>query len=56
LHLELSDLDKALICEKLAQADQHLIDGACEALQLLDVSAYIMRRVTGQVVEGVMSH
>jgi replication factor C subunit 2/4 len=52
----LKDLDKALICEKIAQAEQHLIDGASEALQLLDVSAYIMRRLTGQVVEGVMSH
>lgn len=70
---ELSDLDKALICEKIAevtrrtpsdyytlsllmlnavaryfvsQADQCLVDGSCEALQLLDVAAFIMRRLT----------
>lgn len=70
----LSDVNKALICEKLAQvcniyisslilqeaitltrnscvffyfaqADQCLIDGACEALQLFDVAAYITRRL-----------
>lgn len=40
-----SSLDKALICEKLAQAENCLIDGASEALQLLDVSAFIMRRL-----------
>lgn len=41
----LSDLDKALICEKIAVADQSLVDGASEALQLLDVASFIMRRV-----------
>jgi replication factor C subunit 2/4 len=44
-HISLSDLDKALICEKIAQADQCLVDGASEKLQLLDVASYIMRRI-----------
>lgn len=44
-HKSLSDLDKALICEKIAQADQCLVDGASEKLQLLDVASYTMRRI-----------
>jgi len=44
-HGSLSDLDKALICEKIAQADQCLVDGASEKLQLLDVASYTMRRI-----------
>lgn len=40
----LSDIDKALICEKIAQADQNLSDGASEKLQLCDVAGFIMRR------------
>eukprot|EP01038_Epipyxis_sp_PR26KG_P004731 gene4731-6638_t len=43
---QLSDVDKALICEKICQAEQSLIDGATESIQLLDVAAFVMRRVT----------
>lgn len=42
----LSDLAKSAICEKAAQADQCLADGASESLQLLDVAAFIMRQVS----------
>lgn len=73
----ISDLDKSLICEKLAQviqlwkwylfisvdnalafyfvsyqADQCLIDGACESLQLCDVAAFITRRLNGQKADA----
>ena len=41
----LSDISKGLICEKLACADLALVDGSSEALQLLDVASYIMRRL-----------
>ena len=44
----ISDVNKSLICEKLACADLALADGASEALQLLDVAAYMMRRLKGQ--------
>jgi len=44
----LTDLDKALICEKIAVSDQSLVDGASEALQLLDVASFIMRRFKKQ--------
>lgn len=50
-HATLVDTDKALICEKLAQADQCLIDGACESLQFLDVAAFITRRFTKYTAE-----
>eukprot|EP01034_Spumella_vulgaris_P036548 gene36548-45069_t len=52
---ELSDLDKALICEKIAEADQCLVDGSCESIQLLDVAAFVMRRLTmfTAVVDGL---
>lgn len=59
---DLSDVDKALICERIAevcewlfvciglmclvQADQCLFDGSNESIQLLDVAAFIMRRLT----------
>eukprot|EP01036_Dinobryon_divergens_P023033 gene23033-31346_t len=41
---DLQDVDKALIAEKIAEADQCLVDGSSELIQLLDVSAFIMRR------------
>eukprot|EP01035_Chromulina_nebulosa_P017830 gene17830-23441_t len=40
----ISDLNKALICEKIAQSEQCLIDGSNESLQVGDVFAFIMRR------------
>ena len=43
---QFNDLDKAMICEKIAQVDQSLIDGANEELQLLDLAALIRRRFT----------
>lgn len=48
---ELRDVDRALICEKLAQADQQLADGANEMLQLLDVAAFVMRRISNAAAE-----
>mmetsp|Transcript_24598 Transcript_24598/g.30686 ORF Transcript_24598/g.30686 Transcript_24598/m.30686 type:complete len:373 (+) Transcript_24598:45-1163(+) len=42
----LQDYQKAIICERLAEADMMLNDGASEALQLLDVAAVIMREVS----------
>lgn len=47
----LADLDKALICERIAEVDQNLVDGASEALQLLDLTAFIMRRLTASAAE-----
>ena len=41
---DIPDVDKALICTKIAESEQGLIDGANEELQLLDVAAFIMRR------------
>lgn len=41
----LSDLDKALICEKISQAEFCLIDSSSEYLQLCDLIAFVMRRV-----------
>ncbi|KAJ1427015.1 putative replication factor C 37 kDa subunit [Ochromonadaceae sp. CCMP2298] len=46
-----SDVDKALICEKIAEVDMNLVDGASEALQLHDLAAYIMRRLTATHAE-----
>lgn len=40
-----SDLIKAFICEKIAQVDQCLVDGANEYLQFLDLLAFIHRRL-----------
>ena len=42
---KLADIDKALICEKIAEVDQHLVEGASESLQLLDLTAFIMRKL-----------
>ena len=46
------DVDKALICEKIAQADENLSDGASEALQLLDVAAFVMRRLRNEPADA----
>ena len=46
----LTDLSKALICEKIAQADQCLADGSSESLQLLDVAAFVQRQITKNVL------
>lgn len=43
---DISDLNKALIAEKLATAEMNLNAGSSEYLQLLDVSSFIMRRMT----------
>jgi replication factor C subunit 2/4 len=43
----LVDTDRALICEKIAKTDQSLVDGASEALQMLDLSCFVMRRLSG---------
>ncbi|KAH7428265.1 hypothetical protein KP509_10G083800 [Ceratopteris richardii] len=40
---DLSDLQKAQVCERIAQADKCLIDGADEYLQILDVASGAMR-------------
>lgn len=50
--IDLSDQDKAIISEKLATADQCLLDGANEEIQLLDVAALIMRRISKQGEAG----
>lgn len=44
---DVSDAVKGKICEKLAHADLCLVDGASEELQLLDVAAFICRRLAG---------
>jgi replication factor C subunit 2/4 len=49
-HTGLADVDKALICEKIAQAEQYLLDGSNESLQLADVAAFIMRCFTKQAL------
>lgn len=50
VHNKLSDVDKSLICEKIAEADQCLCDGANETLQFYNVAAFIMRRLHSQTV------
>ena len=44
----LSDLDKALISEKISQAQFCLIDRSSEFLQLCNLAAYVMRRVSSK--------
>ena len=51
VHKTLKDVDKALICEKLAQVENNLIDGSSEALQLQDTCAFIQRRLGGWNLE-----
>lgn len=46
-HASLSGIDKALICDKMAQVEQCLIDGSSEYLQFLDLAAFILRRFSG---------
>jgi len=48
---DLSDVSKAMICEKIAHADQCLADGASESLQLLDVAAFVNRQLTKKTSE-----
>jgi hypothetical protein len=57
-HDTLSDVDKALISEKVAQCEESLIDGSNEAIQLLDVTSFIMRRKIGLIltVDSLASH
>ena len=58
-NIQLSDASKGMICEKIACADVSLADGSSEALQLLDVAAYIMRRLnesTSSVDSKVADH
>lgn len=43
---DVSDEQKARICQKLAEADKCLVDGADEYLQLLDVSSNTMRALS----------
>jgi replication factor C subunit 2/4 len=42
-HSVLSDLQKSTVCEALAVAENCLVDGASEYLQLLDVCAILMK-------------
>jgi replication factor C subunit 2/4 len=44
----LSDLDKALISEKISQAQMCLIDRSSEFLQLCNLAAFVMRRVSNK--------
>ena len=47
--IKLSDASKGMICEKIACADLALADGSSEALQLLDVASYVMRRLNESI-------
>ena len=49
VYIDIKDLDKAYICEKIADAELHLMNGASESLQLLDVTAFIMRRLNNNL-------
>lgn len=40
---DISDVQKARICKRLAEADKCLVDGADEYLQLMDVASHSMR-------------
>ena len=42
---KLSDITKALICEKIAQCEKNLLDGGSELLQLQDLGAFIQRNL-----------
>ena len=44
---DVTDAVKGEVCEKIAHADQCLVDGASEEMQLLDVTAFICRRLKG---------
>lgn len=45
-HQELSDKQRAVICELLAEADKDLVDGADEFLQLLNVAGSTQQLLT----------
>ncbi|TMW60652.1 hypothetical protein Poli38472_000694 [Pythium oligandrum] len=42
-HTKLSDVQKAKLCLRVAEADKKLVDGASEHFQLMDVTSYVMR-------------
>ena len=44
--MELNEADVSLICEKIATVEQNLIDGASEYLQIMDLTAYITRKLS----------
>ncbi|CAK9881086.1 hypothetical protein BDL97_08G049700 [Sphagnum fallax] len=48
---EMSDEQKARVCERLAEADKCLIDGADEYLQLIDVASNTMRALSNVTQE-----
>jgi replication factor C subunit 2/4 len=50
---QMSDLDKALIGEKIAEAEQCLVNGASESLQLMDVASFIARRLSKTEAAGL---
>jgi replication factor C subunit 2/4 len=45
---DISDLKKAYIFEKLAVADNDLMEGADEYLQLLNVATFIMKQIAAK--------
>ena len=44
--MNLHEADVSLICEKIAAVEQNLIDGASEYLQIMDITAYITRKLS----------
>ena len=46
-HNTLSDVQKSVIAEKIAQVDKCLVDGADEYLQLLGLTATAMKVMAG---------
>lgn len=50
---DVADVDKALIAEKIAEAEHSLVDGASESLQLLDVASFISRRLSKTLTPGL---
>ena len=43
----LKDLQRAKVCQVLAEADKNLIDGSDEFLQLIHVASYTQRALCG---------
>ena len=43
---DINDLKKSYIFEKIALVDNHLLEGADEYLQILDLSLFIMKQLS----------
>jgi hypothetical protein len=52
--LQIGDIQKAVIAERIGKADKLILDGGSESLQLLDVAALMMRQVNKDSSEAMV--